>query len=169
MTLAELANVGEVLGGLAVLVSLIYLIVEVRRSNRNARSDSAWNATLALAQLCEEIAATPQLAGVVMRSMEPDANPDDLTPDEFSQMFFICRSVLFKYEGQWYLWREGSLSDEMWQNRRRWAKAFVSLPIPGRVWELEMAQHQYSSGFIESIESMSLSGDLAIRASALRA
>ena len=75
-----------------------------------------------------------------MRGLDADTDPDDLTPAEFAQFYFVCRSVLYKYEAQWFLWSEGSLSNEMWQNRRRWAKAFVSLPVAGRVWEMEMDQ-----------------------------
>ena len=164
MTLEELGNLGEALSGIAVLVSLVYLIVELRRNTRTARSSSAWNSTVALAELCEVIAPNPQLSELTMRALDSETTPDDLTAAEFAQFFFICRSVFYKYEAQWFLWREGSLSDEMWQNRRRWAKSFVSLPVAGRVWEMEMNQHQYTTGFVESVETMSASGDLGIRA-----
>ena len=164
MTLSELANVGEILGGFAVLVSLLYLIFEVRRGNKIDRSDSAWNATLSLAALCEEIAASPQLTDVCRRSMDGDTQPEDLTETEFSQFMYVARSVLYKYEGQWYLWKEGSLSDEMWQNRRQWAKAFISMPVSGRIWESEKKHHQYCAGFIESIESAKIASDVVIRA-----
>ncbi|MCX2983115.1 hypothetical protein EYC98_19815 [Halieaceae bacterium IMCC14734] len=130
MTLAELGNLGEALSGVAVLVSLIYLIVELRRNTRTARSNSAWNSTVALAELCEVIADNPHLSELVMKCHSPDTKLEDFTTAEFAQWFFVCRSVLYKYEAQWFLWSEGSLSDEMWQNRRRWAKAFISLPIP---------------------------------------
>jgi len=163
MTLQQFANIGETLGGIAVLISLIYLVIELRRSTRAARSSNAWNSTVALAELCEVIANNPQLSELNMRCHSPDTNPDDLTPAEFSQYFFVVRSVLYKYEAQWYLWAEGSLSDEMWQNRRRWAKAFISQPVPRRVWEMEMEQHQYTSKFVESIETMSISGNLDFR------
>ena len=86
-----------------------------------------------------------------------------MTPEEFAQIFFIARSVFYKYEAQWYLWCEGSLSEEMWQNRRRWAKSWVSLPIPAKIWEMEKQQHQYAAGFIESIDSMSASANIGIR------
>jgi hypothetical protein len=165
MTLEQLANIGEALGGMAVLVSLIYLIIELRRSTKTARSSNAWNSTVALAELCEVVADNPQLAELTMRSHSPDTNPEDLTPAEFSQIFFLLRSVLYKYEAQWFLWAEGSLSDEMWQNRRRWAKAFITLPVPARVWEMEMEQHQYTSKFVESIETMVVSGNLDFRPS----
>jgi hypothetical protein len=163
MTLSDMGSIGEALSGAAVLFSLIYLIVEVRRNTKATRSNSAWNSTVALAELCEVIGNNPQMAELVMRVHDKDTKPEDLTPEEFSQNFFIARSVLYKYEAQWFLWKEGSLSDEMWQNRRRWAKSYVSLPIGARVWELEKRQHQYTKGFIESIDSMSEKGELDIR------
>ncbi|MFT4613811.1 MAG: hypothetical protein ACI9NT_000952 [Bacteroidia bacterium] len=163
MTLAELGNIGEVLSGAAVLVSLVYLIVEVRRNTKATRCNSAFSSTVALAELCEVIGNNPQMAELVMRALDADANPDDFTPAEFAQNQFISRSVLYKYEAQWYLWREGSLSDEMWQNRRRWAKAYVPLPVGARVWEIEKLQHQYADGFIESIDSASEQAELGIR------
>lgn len=163
MTLSNLADVGEIFGGLAVLISLVYLIVELRRNTKTASSGAAWNATVALAELCEEISASPELAEIVQRAHEPDADPNDFSAEELARFFFVCRSVLYKYEGQWYLWREGILSDEMWQNRRRWAKAFVSLPVPARVWDREKEQHQYAEGFIDSVDSMTVSGNLSIR------
>ncbi len=163
MTLSEFGSLGEALSGIAVIFSLLYLIIEVRRNTRATRSGSAWNSTVALAELCEIIANNPQLAELCMRSLDEHVQPDELTPEEFSQIFFVARSVLYKYEAQWYLWREGSLSEEMWQNRRRWAKSWVSLPVPRIIWEMEKQQHQYAAGFIESIDSMVVSANLSIR------
>jgi hypothetical protein len=162
MTLQELANLGEALSGFAVLISLIYLILEVRRNSRLVRTTSAWNADIALAELNEIVGQNPQLSALCMRGLDANTNPEDLSPEEFAQFFFLCRAVFQKYQAQWSLWREGSLSDEMWQNRRRWAKAFISLPVPSRIWERERDQHQFSAGFVASIDSMSITGDLRV-------
>jgi hypothetical protein len=163
MTLSEFGNIGEALSGIAVLISLIYLIFELRRNTRTARSNSAWNSTVALAELCEGVAGNPELAELAVRGHSPEAKPEDFTPAEFGQIYFLFRSVLYKYEAQWFLYAEGSLSEEMWQNRRRWAKAFVSLPVPSKVWQMEKKQHQYTSEFIASIETMEVSGNLDLR------
>ncbi len=40
MELNQLANLGEFVGGVAVLVTLVYLVVQVRQSNTNARGAS---------------------------------------------------------------------------------------------------------------------------------
>jgi len=155
MTLSDIANIGEALGGLAVLVSIIYLILEIRRSTRTAKSTAAWNATVALGELCEGLSHNRELSTLILRASSEDFRPEDLSEEEISQYFLFFRSVFFKYEAQWYLWRDGTLSDEMWQTRRRWAKSFVSLPVPARMWEIEKEQHQYASGFFESVDSAS--------------
>lgn len=164
MSLSELANVGEALGGLAVLISIVYLALEVRRNTRTARSTASWNATVTLGELCEGISHNADLSALVVRASDAAARPEDLSEDEFAQYFLFFRSVFFKYEAQWYLWKEGTLSDEMWENRRKWAKSFVSLPVPGRVWQIEKEHHQYSEGFFESIDSATASGELNVSA-----
>ncbi len=40
MDLTQLANLGEFIGGVAVLVTLIYLVIQVRQGNANARAAS---------------------------------------------------------------------------------------------------------------------------------
>ena len=101
------------IGGLAVLVSLIYLIFELRRNTRTARSGAAWDATVGLAELCEEIAGSQELAEICMRALEPDADSEEFTSGELARFFFVCRSVLYKYEGQWYLWKDGWLENAL--------------------------------------------------------
>ena len=154
MTLESLANIGEALGGIAVLISLVYLVLEVRRNTKSVRASSAWNADVALSTLNEGIAQNPQLSELCVRAMSPETKPEDFTSEEYAQIFFIVRAVLQKYQAQWALWREGTLSEDMWQNRRAWAKAFISLPIPAKLWESEKLQNQYIAEFVESIESM---------------
>ena len=43
MTLTQLANIGEFVGGVAVLVTLVYLAVQVRANSRALQSAAAWN------------------------------------------------------------------------------------------------------------------------------
>ena len=40
MDLHQLANLGEFIGGIAVLVTLIYLVLQVRQGNSNARASA---------------------------------------------------------------------------------------------------------------------------------
>ncbi len=162
MTLERLANVGEMLGGLAVLVSLIYLILEVRRNTRSVRSAAVWNSELAFSEMNQAIALNPQFADVGMRGYRADASPEDFTEAEWGQLFFIARACMQKSQAQWFLWKQGDLPEELWQMRRRWAKTFISTSTYSPFWELEREQHVYLREFVESIESAPLSGKLVM-------
>ncbi len=119
MSLEEVAMMGEALSGLAVFVSLIYLIFELKRTNKSVRTAAAWNADISLAELNEVVMQSPQLSELAMRALDPQTNPEDLSEAEFAQIFLLTRAVLQKYQAQWSMWVQGSLTDEMWQNRRR--------------------------------------------------
>lgn len=168
MTLEDLANVGEVFGGLAVLISLAYLILEVRRNTSSVRSSAAWNSDVAFAEMNEALSQHPQLAELCMRAAKADARREDFSPSEWAQLFYVSRACLQKVQAQWYLWTQGSLPDDLWQSRRRWTKAFVSLPVISEFWELERNQHVYVAAFVESVESATLSGDLDFSLDVLR-
>lgn len=81
MTLTELANLGEAFGGLAVLVSLVYLAMEVRRNTKTARSTASWNATVTLGELCEGISNNADLSALVVRASDADARPENPTEE----------------------------------------------------------------------------------------
>ena len=162
MTLESLANVGEILGGVAVLVSLLYLIFEVRRNTRSVRSSAVWDSELAFGELNNEISQNPQLAGLCMRALREETRPSDLTEQEWAQVHYLVRACLQRAQAQWFLWKQGDLPDDLWQMRRRWAKAYISIPLVGEMWEMERRQHIYMPGFVDSVESAPLTGDLAI-------
>jgi hypothetical protein len=79
VTLEDLGNLGDFIGGLAVIVTLFYLAVQIRQNTRmlrsageqTTRSDST--ATIALAAQSPENAAVSHQARV--RFMEPDLLP----------------------------------------------------------------------------------------------
>lgn len=162
MTLESLANVGETLGGLAVIVSLVYLILEVRRNTRSVRSGAVWDSELAFGELNNEISQNPQLAELCMRALREGTRSEDLAPEEWAQVFYMVRACLQRAQAQWFLWKQGDLPDDLWQMRRRWAKAYVSIPLVGEVWEVERRQHVYMPAFVEAVESAPLSGNLEI-------
>lgn len=172
-SIQDIGALGEAVSAVAVVVTLFYLVFQLRQSNiatetanRLVRSTAAWNADVNLAEINERLAQNQQLSELVMRVHDPETKPEDLTSGEFAQWMILFRGVLQKYQSQWFLWKEGNLPDEMWQMRRRWAKAVIMLPVPGKVWEMEtgeQGQHQFTVGFVESINSMELSGKLGFK------
>ena len=69
MDLAQLANLGEFIGGVAVLVTLIYLALQVRDSTNEQRMTASREATRELASVLKTIVTTPEQAEVFVAAL----------------------------------------------------------------------------------------------------
>lgn len=61
MTLTELGSLGELIGGIAVVISLLYLAVQIRHSLHIARFDAHRALSHAMSSVLHEIAVDPEL------------------------------------------------------------------------------------------------------------
>ena len=112
MTLGELANLGEFVGGLAVLVTLIYLAVQIGGSKRALKTQTHHN-LLAMAQRpLELMIADPELADIVNRGHD---DPEALNPAEWSRYSNYTLIVINAWEYGYYLNRDGSTPPELWE------------------------------------------------------
>ena len=113
LTLSEWAEIAEVIGAIAVVVSLIYVGVqvrdnttEVRASNRQQLVGRAHNAT-------NNVATSPELAGAFAKV----AANEQLTPSETMQYNFFVRSMLYDVQEAYLLYREARLDEGYWSTR----------------------------------------------------
>ncbi|MDX1516582.1 MAG: hypothetical protein R3288_07070 [Woeseiaceae bacterium] len=79
MTLNDLGNIGELVGGLAVVVSLLYLAVQIRHSGKIARFDAHRSLSHGMASWLGNIASDPELYRVwtIMTNNPSAATEDD--------------------------------------------------------------------------------------------
>lgn len=61
MTLSDLGNIGELLGGIAVVISLLYLAVQIRHSSQIAKFDAHRSLSNDMASILGNIASDPDL------------------------------------------------------------------------------------------------------------
>ena len=67
MTLEDLARIGEFAGVIAVLVTLLYLSVQVRQNNRETRDQTAWRITESLNQFTVALTSDGEAAEIWCR------------------------------------------------------------------------------------------------------
>jgi hypothetical protein len=73
MTLASLANVGEFLGGIAVIVSLVYVALQIRQNTKTIRGSTLQQNTDFWGDLFLQL-AQPELAHVYSTGMQGRAD-----------------------------------------------------------------------------------------------
>ena len=113
MDLTQLANVGEFIGGVAVLLTLIFLVVEVRRNttaSRRATQQSQVEQVITVNQHMGE------LAGLIAKANE---GHEGLAADERIQLQMLYTNYFNLWDTAYWNWRDGFLDEHgfsLWNN-----------------------------------------------------
>ena len=151
MTLDALGNIGEVVGGLGVIISLGYLAGQIRQNTKAIKASShhaindAFNSYLKL--LIENERAAKILAVGVRNIHELDEAQRDT--------FYAVLSMLFNHFDNCYVhYRQGLLDAEQWE---RWSIAigwYAGFPGIEAWWKNRSGV--FSSAFCEMVEAQRL-------------
>src|SRR5215469_17016584 len=99
MTLSDLASIGSFVSGIAVLVSLVYLAIQVRQNTRNLRAQTAVSHYQMVAHL-DEMVADPRYLDAFDKGTRGDRN---LNRDEFLQFACLMRTYTTYVYTDWLM------------------------------------------------------------------
>ena len=119
-----LGNLGEFLGAIAVFGTIVYLAIQVRLSREATEANTAAinrSASQFMHQTRTEssrwMASDPALTEILMRGL---ADNDALSEEEWARFVFICAAAIHPYEQAFLDYRDGRMSEEIWQSQRAW-------------------------------------------------
>jgi hypothetical protein len=124
---------GEWIGGLATIGTLFYLANQVRQSTRAARSSTYQAASAAITEWSLAMSSNPaQTDNFFAAVQDPDA-VDDATR---SQIGLQLNGLFRNYENLFYQWRQGAISNEVWDGWSRQMCALFWSPGVQRWWPI---------------------------------
>ncbi len=162
MSIQDWGAVGEIVGGIAVVISLVYLALQLRVNTKTLKANAAWDSEVAYSNANLDIARDPHFALLFNRASRADSKPEEFTDTETAQLYFIVRCGLQIAQAQWWLWRSGNLPNELWEYRRRWARLFIEAPALNPIWQAELEQHVFSEQFVQDILATERQGELSV-------
>jgi hypothetical protein len=112
MTIETLGNLGDFVGGLAVIASLLYLAVQIRQNTRAIRSSSYHQAAEQTWNYCLAIAQDGSLAEILARR----GAGAPLTPAEQMRGTAADQALVFGFENMLRLREEGLIDPDVWRN-----------------------------------------------------
>ena len=121
MSLDLINTASAIVSALAVVASLVFVALQLRASTKAQRASSAWQAENAWAQLNFEVARDPQIAEILDRILSSDNGAAPPEGPRLQQTKYMIRSLLQSVQSQFFLYREGSLSEKAWRHQRNWA------------------------------------------------
>ena len=151
MSLSDLASIGSFVSGVAVLVSLIYLGLQVRQAKlhqqatiRAARADRVIEINLRLGQ--------PDMVSAFVKGAW---GKPGLTETELWQFILMCRGIFVSYEDAFYQHHEGLLHEAAFQNFIK--AATLTLAAPGIRAQWLRLRVNFTEDFVHFIDGIAAS------------
>ncbi len=108
--LSDWANIAEIIGATAIVISLIYVGIQVNDSTRAVRSATANETSAALSAWYAQLGTNPQASTVFLNAM---TNPESLSREEAFQFVVQLHGLMMEYQAAYYLSQEGTLDTEL--------------------------------------------------------
>ena len=109
MTLQDLANLGEVIGAIAVIISLIYLAVQIRENTQAMQREATQDIIRSLNEQLRFVIESPDLAALYLKASE---RPEELTAEERFRFQSVVTFSFTIFELALGYHRDKMLSDE---------------------------------------------------------
>ena len=148
MTLADLGNLGEFVGAIGVVVSLLYLAVQIRQNTRSVRS-STHHASVVARNAVLLAFADPKAAPVMLKAGRAY---NDLTLEERFRFTMLMRAFFSFHEDVHLQFREGLIDRDYWDARARVVTESLAQPGVREWWTRN--RHIYTDSFQRAIAEL---------------
>ncbi len=115
MTLQDWGAIGELVGGLAVIVTLIYLATQLRQTNKAIQSSSFHEVQNSLPYVNNWIISDISMARIWRIGRD---DPEQLSEDEFMQFSFFILSTFHVMETIFMQNEMGTVAPRLWNAER---------------------------------------------------
>jgi len=139
MNWEALGAVGEIVGAVAVVLTLGYLAVQIRQNTQATKTSSLQAALSAAMNVFDAPARDRDLARVIRSGM---ADPSSLTDDEYAQFRWWARLALRAAENVFVQHNAGVLDHETWVARAETLTPLLAAPGGRKVWAEISASHR---------------------------
>ena len=131
MTLSDLGAIGAFVSAVAVVISLIYLSLQVRQASKHQRSLLLQGRAQANIDLRMQF-ADPTFAEVWDKALGSEG---DLTLSEYRQVRNICTAWFIRDEEAFLQHRDGLISEAAFDGVKRMAMTLLVFPRPRVTWK----------------------------------
>jgi hypothetical protein len=148
MSLSDLASLGSFVSGFAVLISLIYLALQVRQTERNQKISIRHSRVSRIVEL-QLALADPGVADAWVHGSE---GPQEITRTELSQFINLCRALFFHFEDSFYQREEGLLNDDAFETVVAGARLLARSPGLRAAWRI--ARANFGGRFLDFMDGV---------------
>ena len=147
MDIQDLGSLGELIGGIAVVASVIYLTIQIRHGISGYRSQTILETTNHFSNLQLEIAKSDLLLQAWSKAERGDA----LEPLEARRVINIVSSYLIGFENMHAQASQGMMDQEAYDSRRVVIASLMAITGVWAWWQ-QLGRHQFLPAFAADVE-----------------
>jgi hypothetical protein len=125
VTLEDLGNLGDFLGGIAVIVTLIYLAVQIRQNTKLLRKSAEQMIRSDSTAVVSLAAQSPENAALYHRGL---GDPDGLSPEERTHFYLLMAVNFYHFQQGYSSHQSGMQSDDTWKSQLQALQFYASRP-----------------------------------------
>lgn len=148
MSFSDIASLGSLISGVAVLISLVYLALQVRQAEKNQRAALNQGTVDRLANLILTL-SQPAFADLLARVRAPDPT---FTAQEIMSLRLIQRATLLSLQDTVIQHREGLLDQATLDNGVNAMKETLAWPVARVIWQ--STKHSYAPELRTFVEGL---------------
>lgn len=153
MNWTALGAIGQIVGAIAVVASLVYVAAQIRLNTSAIKAETAREVVAAVRSINSQISGDAELNRIFMTWLE---DPDALAREEYARGVHVAHNLLRTVEDAHAQYLRGNLERETWVGWDRMFADYLSSPGIQAYWALR--SDIYSAPFREYMNSLDASG-----------
>ncbi|MGB3626885.1 MAG: hypothetical protein WA989_13710 [Henriciella sp.] len=145
MTLSDLGSIANLLSAIAVLATLVYLAIQVKQSNRLARSQSRQRMIEQTQQELYQWIDNPDLREAFLSTKTP-------SPETQSKMHFFLLSALRQREWEWFQYKDGIINEDVYVAYHGVIALHLGIPRTRKWWQT-VGRMGFNASFVSEVDA----------------
>lgn len=148
MNWEAIGAIGEIIGAIAVVASLVYLATQIRQSTKVARSATRQAIAESAQRLGQDLMDDTGMAEILVRHI----NGEEISAVEKIRLQARCYRDMRHWENIHYQMSEGLISEDQWKGFRKNLRILFGIQAYCDYWEHE--SELYSESFRKEVEAV---------------
>jgi len=127
-----ISAIANVLGAIAVIVTLGYVAIQIRQNTSILKSTATQGAHDQTSELYDMLASNSELGEIFARGLEA---PESLDGKETARFYSICMSATFKLQNWWFQTESGAIEGELFSSWAKILRPISALPGWSAFWQ----------------------------------
>ncbi len=146
MNWTKASSIAEILSSVAILITLVYLVVEIQQNSKATQADTRQAILDSDQQYLELLVDSPELNLLQYKA--------DLSDEERIRLSYLLTTFVRMRESNWLQYKNGTLDDETWQTYRLSLIAQLSAPQTRLWWQNFGVERVFDSQFISLVDEL---------------